>query len=353
MYIYVLGTAFSMLFAKLAMNVKKYPSLQQSYRIWAVLSFLPLFLIAAFRYDVGTDYIDIYTNYFYTINEGGSKFREVTFNLINRITYSIVKDPALMFAVIAFLSLLFYFLAFYQQSVNPSISIFTFVIGLFYFNSLNQMRQAFAMAILLYAMKYVWKREPIKYFLLVALAFTIHTSALIFIPVYFMYGMRVNVKAHLIIIGVAIVSYPVMQKIIFFVISKTPFGWYLESVFSGQGLSLFLLLFQILALCLMYYCYLAGEKTEDKQFDLMMNMYMLAVCFIIYSAVIPQADRIAIYMTIISPIMLPKALVRIREKKRRLVVFALFIAVWGTKLIYDVYSQGWYDVIPYQTIFSR
>lgn len=352
MYIYVVGTAFAMLFAKFAMNVKKYPALQKSYRIWVVLSFLPLFIIAALRYDVGTDYLEIYTKYFYLINEGETEFREVTFNLINRITYHIVKNPALMFAVVSFLILLFHFLSFYEQSVNPCMSIFVFVIGLYYFNSLNQIRQAFAMAILTYALKYVWKREPVKYFLFVAFAFTIHTSALIYIPIYFLYGWRAEIKTHIIIIASAVVMYPVIQKILFFIISKSSFGWYLESVFSGQGISLFLLGFQIVVLCLMYYCYLAGQKTEDKQFDLMMNMYMLATCCLIYSAVIPQADRIEIYMTIITPIMIPKALLRIQEKKKRLVVFFMFVAVWGIKLIYDVYFQGWYNVIPYQTIFS-
>ena len=353
MYIYVLGTVLSILFAKFAMSVKKYPALQNSYRIWGILSFLPLFLITAFRYDVGTDYINIYTNYFYTINEGGDRFREVTFNLINIITYSITDNPALMFAVVAFLSLLFYYLAFYQQSINPSMSVFWFVLCLFYFNSLNQMRQALAMAILIYALKYVYRREAFKFFAFVAVAFTIHTSALIYIPIYFLYGRRVNVKIHAFIIGPLILLYPVVAKLIYFLISKTPFAWYLQSVYSGQGLSLFLLGFQMMALLLMYYCYLAGRKSEDKEFDLMVNMYMLAICAIIFSAIIPQADRIAVYMTIITPIMIPKALLRIKEKNRRLVVLGLFIAVFTMKFVYDIYLLRWYDVIPYQTIFGR
>ena len=111
MHIYVIGTVLAVLFAKFAMNVKPYLSLKKSYYIWAVLSFLPLFLISALRYDVGTDYLYVYDPFFHAINAGENEFSEIGFNLINRITYLIVDDSALMFAVVAFLTLLFTFLA--------------------------------------------------------------------------------------------------------------------------------------------------------------------------------------------------------------------------------------------------
>ncbi|MBQ7360639.1 MAG: EpsG family protein [Lachnospiraceae bacterium] len=353
MLIYVIGTALAMLFAKYAMNAKTYPALKNSYRILAFLSFVPLTVIAALRYNVGTDYDYVYTPFFYSINSGGEKFNEVGFNIINQITYLISEKPFLMFAVVAVLTLLFMFLAFYEQSVNVCVSIYIFVVGLFYFNSLNQIRQALAMAIAVYAMKYLWKREPIKYFLLILLAISMHTSAVIYIPIYFIYGIRANVKAHIIFILCAIVAQPVLKGAIQFVISKTKYAWYLDSIFGQQGFSIITFAFILVTLLLLYYCQLAGKDTEDKQFDLMLNMFLFGVCFMLYSAIIPQADRLTNSMTIITPFIVPKALLRIKEKNRRLVMFFIFSFFFILKLLHDIYWQGWYDVIPYETFFSQ
>lgn len=351
MLIYVIGTALAMLFAKYAMNTKSYPALKSSYRTLAFLSFLPLTLIAALRYKVGTDYDYVYIPFFHSINSGGEKFKEVGFNLINQITYLFTDEPYLMFAVVSILTLLFTFAAFYEQSVNVSVSIYIFVVGLFYFNSLNQIRQALAMAIAIYAMKYLWKREPLKYFLFILLATTMHVSALLYIPLYFAYGIKANVKAHLMLLGCAVVAQPVLKGVIQFVISKTPYAWYLDSIFGMQGFSIISFAFVLITLLLLYFCQLAGKEQEDKQFDLMLNMFLIGVCFVLYSAIIPQADRLKNCMTIITPLIVPKALLRIKDKNRRLVMFFLFSFFFILKLLHDIYFQGWYDVIPYETLF--
>lgn len=352
MYIYVIGTALSMFFAKFAMNLKKYTALKKSYKIWALLSFLPLTLIAVFRYNVGTDYEPIYSVMYDSINSGGEGFKEFGFNWINQLTHLFCETPALMFGVVAFLTMLFTFIAYYQQSVNVCMSIYVFVFGMFYFNSLNQIRQALAMAIMTYAMKYMWKREAWKFFAWMLLASTMHISALLYIPVYFLYHLRLNIKVHLVILALAIVLQPIASKVIQFVISLTPYGWYLDSVYSNLGFSFITFAFSIAMICLYYYCYLAGKRIEDKQYDTLLHMQLIAVFFFLYSAIIPQADRLAICMTIFTPLMMPKALLRIKEKNKRLVVLLLFTAVFMLKLLHDVYWQGWYDVLPYQTLWG-
>ncbi|MBQ9122962.1 MAG: EpsG family protein [Lachnospiraceae bacterium] len=352
MYIYVIGTALSMFFAKLAMNLKKFPALKRSYKVWAILSFLPLTIIGAVRYNVGTDYEPIYSVLYYSITSGGEGFKEFGFNWLNQFTHIFCETPALMFGLVAFLTMLFTFMAYYQQSVNVCMSIYVFVFGMFYFNSLNQIRQALAMAFMTYAMKYMWRREHWKFFACVLVASAFHVSSLVYIPVYFLYNLRLNVKVHIVILVLATVLQPVASKLIQFVISLTPYGWYLDSAYSNLGFSLITFAFAVVMICLYYYCYLAGKDIEDKQYDTLLHMQLINVLFILYSAVIPQADRMAICMTILTPLMMPKALLRIKEKNKRLVLLLLFTAVFMLKLLHDVYWQGWYDVLPYQTLWS-
>ena len=353
MYIYVIGTVISMLCAKYAMNAKQYPALKESYRIWAIWSFLPLFLISAFRYKVGTDYEPIYEEYFYAINSGEAEFSEIGFNLINKITYWIAKDPALMFAVVSFFTIMFMYLAFYQQSVNVSYSIAFFVLSTAYFNSMNQIRQTLAMSIFLYAMKYIYSRKPVKYFLWILLAFSMHTSAILYVPIYFIYNLRVNIKVHVMILAAVIVSTPIMQKLVLIVIRMTPYAWYLESVYSENGFSLIQFLFCGVILVLLYFCYLNSTELEDKEMNLMLYMYLFAMVFVTYSAAIPQSNRLVISMTVITPLIVPRALLRIKERGRRIGMLCIFLGVFALRILHDVYLQGWYDVLPYQTILSK
>lgn len=59
-----------------------------------------------------------------------------------------------------------------------------------YFSAFNGMRQWIASIILFWAIKYIWNDNFIKYFICVILASTIHISALIMIPVYFIVKER-------------------------------------------------------------------------------------------------------------------------------------------------------------------
>ncbi|MBQ3219235.1 MAG: EpsG family protein [Clostridia bacterium] len=82
------------------------------------------------------------------------------------------------------------FMAIYKKSQDPFLSILTyFSFGLFSY-SLGLFRQMIAISIVLCGRKYILKREGLKFCLFVALAMLFHTTAIISLLLYFLYGIN-------------------------------------------------------------------------------------------------------------------------------------------------------------------
>lgn len=356
MYVYVIMTVVSMLIANFAANlreVKDYENLKKSYIILCIGSYLPFLLVSALRYDVGTDYDFIYKKYFYYINEGTDKFGEPLFNLINKIAYHIHKDPVVMFAIVSFLIYTFLFIAIYQQSEHICLSILVFVIGGFFFNSMNQIRQAITMAIFLYSLKYLFKRDKVNYFLWILIACLIHTSALIYIPIYFLYNFKANLKVHLIAFFSALIGSPILKKLIIFVIKKTKYAWYLGSFFDKNNFYLIGFVFSFIIFVVSHFYYKYGKNEDNDKFNFFLNMEFFGMMALLFSATIPQADRIYYCFNYVEILFVPYIVFSEKIPHRRIVLYMGIFTFYISKLFYDVYVNHWYYVIPYKTFFQR
>lgn len=367
MGIYIIACILSMICAYYAANVKAIRPLRGTYMILCVCAFLPLTLVSALRYEVGTDWL-IYQDYFREIADGTDKFNEPLFNLLNRVIAVFTQDSWWLFAICACIILFFTFRAFMEQSINPAFSILIFVVSGDFFNSQNQLRQAIAMSIFLFAMKYIKRRDWKKYFLWIIVATLIHTSALVYIPVYFIYRMKVDITKMAIIYGGVLVLLPVINKVMVFIISKTRYAWYFDSQYNTNNFYLlgFLVSLFFLIVLLFYYYYgrkhmqdrlkkqgdCSGIVEEDLEYNLMTYMYYISSLSILFSAAIPQMTRITTAFAVVTSLLFPRLVIREHRRNRRIVLYMLLVAVFAVKLLYDVYKNGWYGAVPYQWVFT-
>lgn len=371
MIIYIIAITLSMICAAYGHSAKGITQLKSTYRTLCVLTFIPMTFVSVFRYQVGTDW-PIYHDYFHWIAQGTDKFTEPLFNLLNRVIYIFTNDSWWLFAICAFLICYFTFRAFMEQSVNPAFSILIFVLSGDYFNSQNQIRQALAMAIFLYAMKYMKERNWIKYFFFIIIATLIHTSAIVYAPLYFLYGRKVNAKLLGTIYAGTVVLLPIMNKVLVYIVSKTKYNWYFQSGYNMNDFYLlgFLVTSFYLVLFLFYYYY--GQKhsrevaaletkktgevkeaTEDFEYNVMTYTYFFAALSVLFSSTIPQMVRITTALSYVTSLLVPKLVMREHKRNRRIVLYMLVVFVFGVKLLYDVYHNGWYDATPYQWVFFR
>lgn len=165
------------IFGYYASNRKKTTKIDYNILIPALL----FAIVVGSRYDVGVDhlaYLEGYLNNRYT-GKG-----EILFNLFSDVGWYFNLHYVTYFASIAFLQILFIYLAFKDYKyIYPFLIFFLFVNGNIFF-CMNVIRQALAMCIWLYSINFIVKKKPIWYFAICILLFFIHRSAIILIVFY-------------------------------------------------------------------------------------------------------------------------------------------------------------------------
>ncbi len=361
---YILAFVLSMLFASAAQALKGKSDLavvggtfhfRSSHRFMMVLSFLPIFIVAAIRYEVGTDW-PIYLDYYQWINEGTRSFSEQLFNLMNKGVHWIAGDFQGVVILVAFLSYFFLFKAIYDQSLSIPLSLLVFFLSSTFFASLNQLRQAISMPIMLYAYKYIRDKKPLPYFFWCIVASLIHTSSLVYLPLYFLVRPKPTVRRYVTFFSICVITLPVLHLLLEVLMQFTKYAWYSTSVFNtGSEANNFYLLgfvFQLVMLVIMAYYRFTSDE-EDPTYDGMLNCYFLSVITLLFTPVLSQVLRVSQCFGYCQILLVPRMINREKNRTRRIVLYILIVSLYAAKLLYDTYYLGWNDVIPYQTIFAK
>ncbi|WP_172994181.1 EpsG family protein, partial [Lactobacillus helveticus] len=145
-----------------------------------LLCMMPMLLISALRFNVGSDFLAVYWNGFQRVQAGiNTDNFEIGFQSLIKLLGKISYSPQILIIITSFLFVFFTWNAIYEQSNDIIFSLLILFISRYYFISLNVIRQLIAMAIILYALKYLKEGKNIKYIIFNLIAFTIHRSALI------------------------------------------------------------------------------------------------------------------------------------------------------------------------------
>lgn len=352
MIIYLVMLSVSMFFAVYAGRAKPYEQLRSTYWTFSSLSALPFILVSVFRYRVGTDWTFVYEPYMYYINHGINEFSEKGFTLIYRVIGFFTDDAWWAIAFVGLLTMIFFFLAICQQSVMMPFSILLFFITNKYFTSLNQIRQMLAMAIFVYSLKYIFRRNWNAYFFWNLLGATIHTSSYMYLPVYFLYGVRATPRRSITFLTVAILGMPILIKLSTLIARFTRYAWYLDSAFNQNNF--YLLGFLVtLFFTLLHVFYLVRFPEQDTEFEFMTNMLVISTVLLLLSVNMSQVLRVSEGLSIVQLFSFPKMLKKENDDRMWIFVWLTIVGIYTVKLWYDVYVNKWYDVLPYHTVFTR
>lgn len=165
------------------------------------IAFFLIFLFIGLRFDYGNDYM-AYVDSFYKINEyssidylNGEYQWEVGWILLCRIF-----GPLGFFIMIAFLAafnciVYFRFIKKYVPYQYWWLGVFLYVFSPYIMLlHLTIMRQSIAIAIFVYSLDFLCKRNAVGYFVCIAIAVLFHSSALILFFVYFFIGIDWDIK---------------------------------------------------------------------------------------------------------------------------------------------------------------
>lgn len=271
--------------------------------------------VSACRIAVGNDYW-VYRDNFKLIAQGRYVSYEPGFNLIVKwIQQLFGYDHYLpVFGFFSIVTVFFFVKALQDQGSNFAVSLFLLMTGGYYFNSLNTVRYYLALAIALYAMKYVLRGRYDKFILWILAGAFFHKSILLVIPVYltarFLAAAKLK-KWHYIVGAVLITSLifcqSLYQEIIFYF-----YPYYRNSVFDKGQISYVNIAKCVCVLALCMICYKKSLRTDlNNRFYFFLNLAGLVVYCC--GSFIPEVSRVGYYMIISQIFLLPRLLDVMRE----------------------------------------
>lgn len=146
--------------------------------IWLPILFFAI--IFGCRYNVGVDYPHYLEDYLY----GFDREYEFLFRIISQGMASAGIHYAFYFTLWAFIQIFLLYYTFRNYRFLFPYLAFFLIFGSYYLSMMNIIRQQLAACIFLFSIQYIEKKQTLKYYLCVLLAFCFHKSAVLLIPIY-------------------------------------------------------------------------------------------------------------------------------------------------------------------------
>lgn len=310
-----------------------FTSLDKRFRIPALIT---LILFIGLRWNVGTDFM----SYFDIFNLSRTSWYtslpvEWGYLWLNRIFA--INDFSFSFVTIiqAAWVMTFIYLGLKNYSFYPfSLLIFLLDINCGYTSAVNIMRQAMAMAILFYAVKYIVERSFNKYLICVLVACCFHISAIIALPIYFLNRFTFNqwILTFVYIIVFIGSVLRVWDTMINQVMSMTPYGGYLFSQYNTaveSNSGVIMIIWRLFSLLIIFnYNKIAAYNPSSKIY---LNIYCIfSILRDLFSTNLVIV-RLILYFQLSELIVIPILfLVLCKNKNTRIIcetVFILFLCV--------------------------
>lgn len=321
-----------------------------------LLVILPPVLLATFRYNVGYDYgsyIWGYSNAFDITYE--SFFLEyklgdpIAYNLITKMA-TVFNSERVYLLILAILSLMagvFYVL---DEWDNPDIQpmiVFIYMFSPFIF-SLSACKQGIALSILMFSLKYVFKRSPIKFVLCVALAFLFHSTAIVFLFVYFFLNNKGDLSAlkKLLIVAGCVIVIMNLEWVLGNVMAGRYESYAIDSV---EGRNRTFWLYTLIALVFLFF----RKKLValDSRNDLLIMMMVVgAICQYLgfFNAF---TKRIGEYFLMAQVLLIPQCTYLFTQNSKKIVNLLIIAYVIAIFLISTPTAASGMGFVPYQFVF--
>lgn len=317
--------------------------------LFLLLSIFPLWFISAFRYNVGTDYLNTYVRYYEETKLGWKPYSEFLFQWLNEFLVEKELSVVWLFAITSFVFLLFTFKTIYNYSTNVYISVFILFISGMFFNSLNNVRQYMALAISVYG---YFHKNKFYGMLLIAISLFIHFSCILIIPLFIMKYVRKiehTKKIDFFIISILLLTLsPFLCKIIKYILEVSKYNYFINIENAGFSLLFFIVNATLLLIMMLVY------DNKDKSFVNFAYIQLLSFILCVCAFLMPNEEfwmRVIRITAFFQIIFVPDIVSRSLKFKTGCISTIL---IYSTYLVYTVYTMvimGGNEILPYRFIF--
>ena len=243
-----------------------------------------------------------------------------------------------------------------KQSIYPFLSIWLYItLGIFQ-TQMNMSRNAIAILICYLAFRYIREQKLVKYLLCVLLAMTFHTSAILFLPFYWISGklkLTPRLVRRMLIVAIALgFGFSFIRP---YVVSALPFGY--GRYFAGNTAKFESLAVGVFHLLLLLFTWTMTDRSERaKAVDdeiIGVWMFMAEVFFFCVGYDVSAATRMAalfgLYLIILIPNLLAKG---IKSDQKRFMAIVMIIVLTAVQYILRLRINNIGTTMPYIFFWS-
>lgn len=320
-----------------------------------------LILFAALRWNVGADF-GLYLRNYKLAREGHpDNLIDISFNIAS------VLLPSFTFVLMfyAFFSVKLSMSYIRNVSPYPYVTLLLFY-SLFYLTyDMGVMRQGLAMAITLYSLNYVEKRQFWKFLMLIAISAIIHGSALCFVIIYILSYKKLPIYVYMgavilcaglgfsniFSILISIISYlPIPNMAKYMMYFTDPYVNFSYNIMDAKEVILFSLF--------LWYSYKISHTKDEKTYYLLLNVYFVGVCIhLLFRPFHIIESRMAAIFTEVGILLITFVLKHTKTKLKKACLFSLifFYTLRAVILVCNSSDDSWgnYPYIPYTVFFQK
>lgn len=265
---------FLVLFSSVVAFLYNRRKIQASYWIWAFI----LILFSAIRDPYAYRDMPNYVSYFYTGQYETTLTTEnvnIGYETVTNL-FKIISSSFTLFNTLISIFITTSFAFFCKKESNlPYLSLLLYVL-LIYFPSYFILRQYIAVAISLFAFKYIIDQKLTNFLLIALLALSFHTSAIIIFPLYFIYNIPINKYSKFFVFAFAILITASLKVIASQFLSFSEYySNYLESDYQASSLRLAMKLSY-----LVLFLYAFGQDAFKKGWN-----FLILLCIIVENVI--------------------------------------------------------------------
>lgn len=340
---------------------------QMCNRVCLFAVFLILFALSACRLNVGNDYAK-YVEFMHLVNCDAYVPTEAGFNLLVKILYGLsgFENYLLVFAVYAFVTIGIFLLGMYEQSEDFPLTFFLFMALGYYFQTFSTVRYYLALALALYAMKFVMRGQWGRFTVLILLGSAFHKSLLVVIPLYILAVLPW--KKWQLAAGALFCTTFLFCQDFYLKLVVLLYPTYEDTEYLEGGTSYINILRCLAVLAFSGIVYWSGKRSgsirgeEQKnaevgeRYDRAHFYFYLnlgAIVLYVFCSFLPIISRIGYYLTVSHILYLPMLLKRVEDRRWRkalragiLLAAVLYFAIYMSRADNDGTL-----ILPYKTFF--
>jgi len=298
---------------------------------------------------VGTDSA-AYVQYFYNSNTWREAFSNPEFGyyVLNWFARSLSDSYVSLFILVACVFVSAYLLTIAWAIRNYEIGIYLFVaLGIYAF-SFNGVRQALAMAICFYALRFLIERKLLRYASVVLLAATFHNTALIALPLFWIAPAKTRV-INLIVLVVGAIGFALSLEVFVGIAAELLDDRYAMYGQRGDGGGHLFVAFLFAQGVVFWWLRGVGEN-GDGMYTRLLNVYLVGLvpAFVsLVTSVDPSGLlRLHFYFSHVAVLLWPILIARAPLGRARSIVFYVFILL--TLIFYVQVTRSIGEVVPYR-----